>query len=102
MSQTKIGRSIGKKIVLVAVVILAFIVSVYLMIIVCLKINAKASKKTYTDISRYAVQRSSDDAIDNFSARGMDIAYEKYLPEGFDAATDNQTQQEKVKNIRRE
>lgn len=72
MSQTKTSKSVGKKTVIVAIVIVTLAVLVYCTIIASLKIKAKTSEKTYTDVSRYAEQRSGDDAIDNFSARGMD------------------------------
>ncbi len=84
MSQTKTHKSVGKKVAFAIIVIFALTVVVYLAIVVYLKISAKASEKTYTDISQYAEQRSGDDAIDNFSARGMDEIWPEEITAGMD------------------
>lgn len=84
MNKPTTGRSIGNKI---GIVILAFgilIGLIYAGITAYFSISAKASEETYTDVSEYAQQRSGDDAIDNFSAGGMDDIWPAKITDGMD------------------
>ena len=84
MNKATTGRSLGNKI---GIVILAFgilVALIYAGITAYFSISAKTSEEICTDVNEYDRQRRGDDAIDNFSARGMDEIWPEEITDRMD------------------